>query len=158
MQHLYCQETATESYIKCIMCTARVGNDDVPNIQIKHVKNPNLLGLKLYFGDRRDTVWHQTISKTTPCSLPHCFISSSSSCLQVCQNWENHLIKNVTDKEWSLGAKLCGSSQTKRDVSIFSRDIDNLIARFSYIQYCFDNIHSTKDVIRLAGMRFTCLQ
>ena len=32
MQHHYCQETATESYIKCIMCTARVGNDDVPNI------------------------------------------------------------------------------------------------------------------------------
>lgn len=32
MQHLYCQETATELYIKCIMCTARVGNDDVPNI------------------------------------------------------------------------------------------------------------------------------
>ena len=25
MQHLYCQETAAESYIKCIMCTARVG-------------------------------------------------------------------------------------------------------------------------------------
>ena len=36
--------------------------------------------------------------------------SSSSSCLQVCQTWENHLIKNVTNKEWSLGAKLCVSS------------------------------------------------
>ena len=109
MQHLYCQETATESYIKCIMYTARVGNDDEPNIKIKHMKNPNLLGLKLYFWDRRDTAWHQTISKTSLCSLPHCFISSSSSssCLQVCQNWENHLIKIVTNKEWRLGAKLC---------------------------------------------------